>query len=118
MAATPVVVSINPPLGGAALRVAANTEVDTEGGAAVPVYIITDADVASGRWSVQGNINPIAMTVVADGRAVVGQPPIPVYVVAGSFGTGPDPPTPDTSYLLTENNTILTAENGNRITWS
>lgn len=81
----PVTTSTEPPVGGAALRVAV-VDGTVQGGAALPVYVVSDAEVAAG-YEVQGNA-PIPVQAVT-GRPIFGMRPIAVYVVSGSLNPLP-----------------------------
>lgn len=91
------VVSNRAPAGGSALRVIAQTDLEygqkAAGGSAIPVYVVGDD------YPVQGN-TPVPMVIAtALGNApTLGQRPIPVYVVSGTFD--PTPPPPAIPYLL------------------
>lgn len=85
MAAVPVVVSTASPVGGPALRVRAVAPGTTvEGGAAIPVYVVSAAELAAGTFKAQGNVIPVEISAVV-GRPVRGQRPVPVVVVSGTL---------------------------------
>ena len=92
----PVTVSTDAPIGGPALRVVGYTSQPAGrpvvGGAALPVYVVSAAQVAAG-YPVAGNV-PVPMVLAsAVGQTVTqGCRPQPVYVVDGSLD--PTPPDP------------------------
>lgn len=71
--------------GGSAIRVKVVSTSDRAlaGGPAIPVYYVQDSELRAngGQYEIQGNA-PIPVVVVSDGRAVVGQAAVPVYVVS------------------------------------
>lgn len=80
--AQPASLSADSPQAGPALRVyRADAPADrpVAGGPALPIAIISDAQVAAG-YPVAGN-RPIPIAVVSDARPTIGQRPQPVYVV-------------------------------------
>ena len=98
----PVVLSTNPPAAGPVRRVAGYTSVPSgewvDGGPATPVYVVTQAQLNSGQFWLSGDVEPLPMVAVTDGRPVEGRvAPMPVYVVEGSL----DPTPPPVSPLLT-----------------
>lgn len=86
MSAFPIVVSTDAPVGGPALRVRAfaSDEISAKAGPAIPVYIVSSAELANGTFVASGNIEPVQMVAVT-GQTITGQRPIPVVVVEGSF---------------------------------
>ena len=88
----PVVLSTNPVQGGPAIPVYGYTAATIgtngiDGGPALPVKVVTDAELIKngGKYWVEGDIVPMAVYKVTDGRATVGGPAIPVYVVGGTI---------------------------------
>lgn len=79
----PCVFSTARPQGGPALRVRLVSELPPGavalGGAAQPIYVVSAEELAQG-WPVQGNVAPVPVLLVADGRPVAGGAPIPVVV--------------------------------------
>ena len=84
-----VVASGAPVRGGAAIPcygyLPSNVDRPIEGGPARPVYLVTAADIAAGKYVVAGNTQPVPMCAVTDGRAVAAGPAVPVYVAAGAL---------------------------------
>lgn len=56
-----------------------------DGGRALQVYVVTQADINAGLFRIEGNCEPIPMCTVSDGRAQDGGSAIPVWVVSGSL---------------------------------
>lgn len=112
MAAIPVVVSTNYPEGGPAQRVRAFApgEAIPEGGPAIPVYVVSGAELAAGTFVAEGTPEPVDMVAVT-GRVVSGQRPIPVVIVSGSFSSSGNA-------LLAENGDALLTEAGDHLVWS
>lgn len=108
--AQPVITSTDAPIGGPALPaygyVAATLDRPVAGGAAQPVYVVSEAEFTAGRFvKAGGAAQPLAL--VTDGRVVVGQRPVPVYLVGGSLS--PVPP-PISESILTELDTEILTE--------
>jgi hypothetical protein len=75
-----------------------------EGGAAIPVYIVTDAQINDGTFSLRGGpALPLAdLDVVGSGVGVVQGAAVPVYVVGGVLGgAGASPPDAPTDLTAT-----------------
>lgn len=76
-------------LGRRAMRVHGFTTADRaiEGGPATPVYLVTDDDLAAGKFVVTGGAAVPIIDIVAAGgdRPVQGRSAIPVYVESGSL---------------------------------
>ena len=95
----PVVLSTNPPAAGPVRRVAGYTSVPAgewvDGGPATPVYVVSAAQLASGQFWLSGDVEPLPMVAITDGRPVEGRvAPVPVYVVSGSLDPTPSPVSP------------------------
>lgn len=54
-----------------------------EAGSSQPVYIVTDADLAAGRFTLTGNTNLRQMFIPGDNRPVLAGPARPIYIRAG-----------------------------------
>lgn len=98
-AAIPVAVSTEAPAGAIAVPVIGYTAETLPDGlpvagdlAALPVYLVSDAELASGAYVLQGNVSAVPLVAVADRPAIGSVAPIAVYVVGGSLD--PTPPTP------------------------
>lgn len=57
-----------------------------DGGSAFPVRVMTDADMASGNYVLDGQIMALPVCAVTDGRPVLGGPATPIYLMGGSLG--------------------------------
>ena len=79
------------------------------GGAAIPVYVVTDAQVAAGAFKVRGGpAIPMAdIAVLGSGVKTRGGAAIPVYVVSGSLGVV----APDDDLIMFENGDFILFEN-------
>lgn len=82
--AQPVFVTTERPRGGPVQRVAVVSTGPFIGGPALPVRVITDADLAGGGYSLSGDVVPLPVYATTGGQ-VVSTSPIPVYVVSGSL---------------------------------
>lgn len=97
-AALPVSVSTQAPIGDKVIPVAVVADGrPTLGGDAMPVYVVSAAELAAGGFTLDGG-DPRPVVAAAAGVPVTGQRPIPVYVVSGSLGG----PAIVTSNLLAE----------------
>lgn len=81
--AAPVIVSTDPPSGGAALPVAVVSSAPVAAGPAQPVYVVSAAQLASGAFRLAAG--PAQPVVAVSGRPATAGRPIAVYAVSGSF---------------------------------
>jgi Concanavalin A-like lectin/glucanases superfamily len=84
--AFPLTPSADRPVGGVARRAVAS-DAPLIGGEAQPAYLVSDAELASGAFSLDG-APPIPLALVTD-RPVAGGRPTPIYLV----GAAPPPPS-------------------------
>jgi hypothetical protein len=89
--AIPVAVSTDAPKGLSALPAVGYTAatlpagIEIEGGNAVPVYLVSAAQIASGEYALLGEAAPVRL-VAGTGQPTIGDPaPVPVYLVSGSL---------------------------------
>ncbi len=89
-AAVPVKQSDEPVVGGKVIPVYGYThntvgERGVKGGAAYPVRVISDAEMASGEYVLDGQIMALPVCAAEEGAAVMGGNATPVYLVGGSL---------------------------------
>lgn len=85
-AALPVDIVTDAPKAGPALPVYFYTQATLDrkidGCPAQRVYLVSDAEIAAGTFTVEGRINAIPVIATTTGRKISGDKPIPVYSIS------------------------------------
>lgn len=120
--AQPVTVSTSPPKGLIAVPAYGYTpdtlpaDIDVEGGDCLPVYVVSDAELAAGTFILRGDLAPVRL-IGGTGRPTIGDvAPMPVYLVGGGFDPAPSgPPLSDTLVVHYDAQSITGLANGDAV---